>query len=149
MYFFLKKSIFFHLHTNPSFYSLSSAHSLHLPSQPTYIQSSERVRHIAQRMEQAPPYYIQAEQGIHPKIMVSQKSAPAAGINPLVTASGPAVCPSHKLSPTFRGSSLVLCLFRPCLARVGELTSAQVICFSGCPHHGLYLVTHILTPATL
>ena len=120
-----------------------------LTTPPAFIQSSERVRHIAQRKEQAPPHYIRADQGIHPKKMVSKTSAPAAGINPGVTASGPAVCPSHKLSPTFRGSSLVLCWFLPCLARVGELTSAQVSCFSGCPHHGLDLFAHILTPPTL
>ena len=44
---------------------------------------------------------------------------------------------------------MVLCLFLPSPAGVGELPLAQVNCFSGCPHHGLELFAHILTPPTL
>ena len=51
-----------------------------------------------------------------------------------------------QLSPTFRGSSLVLCQFLPYLARIGELPLTQVHCFSGYPHHALDLFAHILTP---
>ena len=54
-----------------------------------------------------------------------------------------------QLSPTFRGTSLDLCCFLPCLAGVSELPLAQVNCFIGCTHHGLDLFAHILTPHTL
>ena len=54
-----------------------------------------------------------------------------------------------QLSPTFRGSSLVLCWFLPCPDRVGELPLAQVDCLSGFTHHSLDLFAHILTPPTL
>ena len=54
-----------------------------------------------------------------------------------------------QLSPTFRGISLYLCCFLPCLTRVGELPLAQVNCFSGYPHHGFDFFAHILTHPTL
>ena len=62
---------------------------------------------------------------------------------------------SHSLSPaiqlslTFRGTSLNISWFFPCLARVGELSLAEVNCFSGYPHHGFDLFVHILIPPTL
>ena len=52
--------------------------------------------------------------------------------------------PAMQLSTAFRGTSLVLCLFLPSLAGVGELPLAQVDCVSGCPHHGLDPFAHIL-----
>ena len=61
----------------------------------------------------------------------------------------PQSVPATQLSATFSGTALVLCLFLPSLAGVGELPLAQVDCFSGCPHHGLDLLAHILTLPTL
>ena len=51
----------------------------------------------------------------------------------------PHSAPSMYLSTTFRGTSLVLCLFLSRLTGVGELSLAQVDCFSGCTHYGLDL----------
>ena len=61
----------------------------------------------------------------------------------------PQSAPAKLLSATFRGTNLDLCWFLPCQAEVGELPLAQVECFSWCPHHGLDLFAHILTPPTL
>ena len=63
----------------------------------------------------------------------------------------PQSAPAMQLSPTFRGTSLYLCLVLPCPcpSGVGELPLAQVNCFSGCSHHGLDLFAHILTLPTL
>ena len=61
----------------------------------------------------------------------------------------PMPSPAIQLSTTFTGTSLVLCLFLPSPAVVGELSLAQVDCFSGCTHNGLDLFAHILIPQTL
>lgn len=45
------------------------------PPAPPPIQSSENVRHFALGKVQGPPYYIQVEQGIHPKRMNSPKAS--------------------------------------------------------------------------
>ena len=69
-------------------------------------------------------------------------SVQAVEINLGATASGMQSAPAILLSPTFRGSFLVLCWFLLHLVEVSESLLAQISCFSGCPHH-------ILTPPTL
>ena len=61
----------------------------------------------------------------------------------------PKSAPTIQLSPTFRGSSLVLCWFLPCPAGASELTLAQVNHVTWCPQHALYLFAHILSPPIL
>lgn len=57
-----RKQTFFILHTNPV-PTPSSAHILStFPPTPPSIQDSEKVRHIALKKVQGPPYYMEAEQ---------------------------------------------------------------------------------------